>query len=104
MKLLTKELEKKLPTYEEIQEDKDPMVIAKYFHPMSSWTWYAISYNPETRTFFGLVDGQEKEMGSFSLTEMENINIMGLGIERDLYFDPMPLSELVKKLNAGQHV
>lgn len=88
MKLLTKELEKQFPGHKETEEIPIPekIVIAKYFHPMSNWTWYAVEYDPVDRIFFGLVDGFEKEWGYFSLTELEETVVHGLGIERDLYF------------------
>ena len=104
MKLLPQELKEKLPTIEEIEEKKDPTVLAKYFHPLSNWTWYAYAYDPENRIFYGLVDGFELEFGSFSLQEMEEVKVKGLGIERDLHFEPMKLSELQKKLESGKHV
>jgi hypothetical protein len=45
--------------------------------------------------FFGLVDGFEKELGYFSLTELSTFRgRLGLGIERDLYFEPCKLSAL----------
>ncbi len=37
--------------------------------------------------FFGLVDGFERELGYFSLSELESVHgPYGVGIERDLYF------------------
>ena len=87
MKLLTKELIRQFPKLGET--DGKPMgerkIIAKFFHPFSSWTWYAFEYDG-TDEFFGLVDGHEKELGSFSLAELESVKVMGLGIERDRYF------------------
>lgn len=87
MKLLTKELERRFAAVGR-QEGKgdEAVVIAKYFHPMSSWTWYATEYSPEDRMFFGLVDGHEQEWGYFSLDELSTTRVRGLGIERDLYF------------------
>ena len=43
---------------------------------------------------FGLVVGYERELGDFSPEELEQIRgPMGLPIERDLYFEPKPVSE-----------
>jgi len=42
MKLLTKELRKKLPPLYSCENVKDPVAIAKFFHPMSQWTWYCV--------------------------------------------------------------
>jgi hypothetical protein len=42
-----------------------------------------------------LVDGFEKELGYFNLSELEEVTgPMGLPIERDLYFKPTPLEEI----------
>lgn len=98
MKLLTKELERKLPkpysTEETPTEEKE--VIVKYFTPFSNWTWYGVEYDPQTRTFFGLVVGHEKEWGYFSLAEFEHINSQSKipKIERDLYFTPTKVKDL----------
>ena len=104
MELLTEELKEKLPTVQEMDQKEDPMVLAKYFHPLSNWTWYACSFDPESRIFYGLVDGHELEFGPFSLDEMREVEVKGLGIERDLHFKPLKLSELENKLESGEHV
>jgi hypothetical protein len=86
MKLLTEELRRKLPLLYS-QDGKGGRAIAhvKYFCPSSSWSWYGVEYDGED-TFFGLVDGHFKELGYFSLSELEGANgPMGLPIERDLY-------------------
>ena len=60
-------------------------------------TWYATEYNPETKQFFGLVDGFELELGYFNLEELENLRgPFGLPVERDLYWKPTPLKNLLK--------
>ena len=94
MKLMTKELAAKMPKLYSQENVADPMVWAKFFHPFSNWTWYATEYDPEQRLFFGLVRGHEDELGYFSLTELEEVKVRGLGIERDLYFKPVPLSKI----------
>ncbi|MEM1281917.1 MAG: hypothetical protein AAGG81_00025 [Chlamydiota bacterium] len=56
MKLLTVEL---LKTFERVgnqSQVKDPLVIAKFFHPFHQWTRYATEYDPQERLFFGYVD------------------------------------------------
>ena len=104
MKLLPKEIRKEMPTYEEIACDDDPMVMVKFFHPLSDWTWYACSFDPDEGIFWGLVDGFEREMGSFSLKEMRGVRVLGLGIERDTVFRRMPLSTIGQRLESGRHV
>jgi hypothetical protein len=94
MKLLTNELRRVLPALYSTENDKDPMALVKFFTPWTSWSWYATEFDGED-TFFGLVDGLERELGYFSLLELESITGPGgLRIERDLYFEPTPLSRL----------
>lgn len=96
MKLLTKEIRDKLPPLysTEAQPDNKKMVQAKFFTPDSNWTWYAIEFDGED-LFFGLVSGFEIEAGYFSLSELESVRgPMGLPIERDLHFEPRPLSQV----------
>ncbi len=96
MKLLTKELLKQLPPLYSQENEKDPMVICKFFYPDFSWTWYAIEFDGND-LFFGYVAGFECELGYFSLAELKaNRGKWGLPIERDLYFSPTPLSEIRK--------
>jgi len=89
MKLLTKEIEKKLPklgsTSWEDDADIDPKIIVKFFHPRSSWTWYVIEGEKQGNDwlFFGFVNGLEGELGYFSLSQLESIGM----IERDRYFE-----------------
>ena len=99
MKLLTKELRNKFPKLGET-EGKNPEnipVIAKFFDPTGSWTWYAIEFDGED-TFFGFVRGFEDELGYFSLKELASVKgKFGLGIERDLYFEKHNLKECMEK-------
>ena len=97
MKLLTKENLKALPAQgSTIGQGEDAIAQVKFFTPWSNWTWYAVEYNPEAKLFYGLVDGFEKEVGYFGLEELEEvIGPMGLKIERDMYFDPTPIRELM---------
>ena len=99
MRLLTQEIRKNLPKLRG-QEAKggDAMVHVKFFTPWSSWTWYATEFDGED-TFFGLVDGHEKELGYFSLSELKSLRgPLGLSIERDLYWQPKKLKEITPEL------
>jgi len=100
MELLPQELRQQLPPLYSQEHVKDPMVICKFFHPLSNMTWYAIEGSPEGDDFlfFGWVYSDFPELGYFSLHEMQEVKVMGLGIERDEHFTPMKLSE-VKKLH-----
>ena len=93
MLLLTKEIQEKLPKLYSSENEEDTMIWCKFFTPDSSWTWYAIEFDG-IDTFYGLVDGVEKELGYLSLKELQSIRgHLGLPIERDRYFKPCRLSE-----------
>ena len=96
MKLLTKENLKNLPALGSTDGQGDQAIVqVKFFTPWTNWTWYATEYDPETRVFFGLVDGFEKEVGYFSLDELESINgPFGLKIERDRGFQGVTLYDV----------
>lgn len=98
MKLITQEIKRQIPKLYEQENNPDPIVYVKFFTPTSNWTWYATEFDGIDQ-FFGLVIGFEQEFGYFSLQELESID-MGLGIKRDMYFTPKPLSE-VKKLHTN---
>ena len=98
MKLITEEIKKKLPKlYEKDDEGYDAIAYVKFFTPDSNWTWYATEFDGKD-TFFGLVNGFEKELGYFSLSELESVKgPLGLKIERDMYFVPTTIKELMKE-------
>jgi len=99
MKLLTQQIRRKLPPLGS-QEPLGPKAVAhvKFFTPDSNWTWYATEFDGQD-TFFGLVDGHEKELGNFSLSELHSARgPLGLAIERDLYWDPKTLEEIAPEL------
>lgn len=95
MKLLTKEIARKLPAlYSQDGKGEEAIAQVKFFDPCGSWTWYATEFDPKSRIFFGIVSGFEREFGNFSLDELESLRRPnGLGIERDLHWTPRPLSE-----------
>ena len=99
MKLVTEEVKKKLPKLYS-QDGKGSKAIAqvKFFTPDSNWTWYATEFDGQDM-FFGLVDGHERELGYFSLAELEKVHgPMGLPIERDLHWKPKTLKEIAPEM------
>jgi len=96
MKLLTKEILEKLPKlYSQEEKGLEAVAIVKFFTPDSNWTWYATEFDGED-LFFGLVEGFEKEIGYFRLSELQSVKgALGLPIERDMYFKPKTLKELM---------
>lgn len=100
MELLTQTVKDLLPPLYTCENFRDPVVQVKFFTPWTSWTWYAMEFDGED-IFFGLVDGQDAELGYFSLSELQSVRGPGgLTIERDIHFKPTPLSE-VKQLCRG---
>ena len=102
MKLMTKELRRRIPPLYSAEKQTDPMVHAKFFTPDSNWTWYVLEFDGND-TFFGLVYGLEVELGYFSPGEISTVaGPLGLKVERDLYFEPCPLSR-VRHAHTGVH-
>ena len=97
MKLLPNEIREILPPLY-AQDGKGGKAIAYVKFFIGSWTWHATEFDGED-TFFGLVEGFEKELGYFSLSELENTKgPMGLPIERDLHFKPKMLEEIAPEM------
>ena len=102
MKLLTKEIEKKLPALYSQEEVEDPMVVVKFFDPCGAATWWITEGSVEeyeeygkTWTFFGLGFIHEPELGYVTLGELQAYKgPLGIGIERDKWFTPKRLSEV----------
>ncbi|MEX0833604.1 MAG: DUF2958 domain-containing protein [Actinomycetota bacterium] len=97
MKLLPPELERRIPPLRAAEHHRDPLVVMKFFTPDSNWTWYVLegSREDDDFIFFGLVDGFVAELGYYSLNELEAVRgPLGLPIERDLWWQSVPLSEV----------
>ena len=101
-KLITQALRAQLPPLyaTEATPMAEKLAVVKFFTPDSDWTWYGVEFDGKD-TFFGLVDGFEREYGYFSLSELESVRgPLGLRIERDLYFEPTLLIELDPRLKV----
>jgi Protein of unknown function (DUF2958) len=103
MDLLPPELRQQLPPLYSQERVEDPLVVCKFFHPLSTMTCYAIEGSEEGGDFifFGWVHSDFPELGYFSLSEMQAVHVMGLGIERDEQFTPKKLSEVKKEHGAA---
>lgn len=90
MKLMTKEIEKKLPKLRSQEGVSNPKIIVKFFTPWSNWSWFA--YEGEKQEdgdwlFFGMVHGHAREIGYFKLGELGGLRGPGgIKIERDKFF------------------
>jgi hypothetical protein len=107
MKLMTKAIEKAArKQYDKGWDFKTQKVVAKFFDPSGPYTWYLINQDPDdTDYLWGFVKGHEVEQGSFSLFDLtEHKGPLGLGIERDKFFKPMPATEVWQALLDGKHI
>jgi hypothetical protein len=61
MKLLTEELVKTFEKFGPQFDSEDPILVARFRYPYTSWVWYPAEYDPQTETFFGYVEGDFSE-------------------------------------------
>ena len=96
MEFITKEIERRLLENGR-RPDQDHRPVVKFFDPSGAATWLISQADPEEPDIlFGLADLGFgcPEFGSIRLSELQSIKgSLGLGIERDLYFEAhYPLS------------
>lgn len=85
----------------------NPTAYIKLFTPQGSWTWLLLGYDRESKiAFVYAYDAMYPyfaELGSLDVGELETI--VGPGgipaVERDFWFEPMPLKEAVRKYCPG---
>ena len=97
--LMTRELADAIPALganENARDYDDVLAPAKLFSPYNGWTWYITELDLETGQCFGLVEGFERELGYFDLTELAETTVFGgvPAVERDLYWQPKTLGEI----------
>lgn len=106
------------PLYSGEEKGLQVLALVKFFTPDGGWTWYASEAsavmndgsqkaltdvdpnNPDVDdvVFFGLVNGLELELGYFLLSELKQTRgTFGLPVERDLYYTPKTLGELLEQ-------
>jgi|TARA_R100001530_G_scaffold26363_5_gene21210 hypothetical protein len=105
MKLLTKEIKTKAKKqYNKSSDLESQKVVAKFFDPMGSWTWYLMNLGDDEDYAWGIVKGHEVEMGSFLISELESIRLpLGMRIERDKFWSPLVAKEVYDGLLEGKH-
>ena len=99
MKLITKQIEKRLekyPLYSQDSKGDAAVIVCKFF--LANYTWYVLEAERQPNgdyVFFGIVDnGTSHEYGYFRLSELERFRVWGyLKVERDMYFDSIKVSE-----------
>ena len=101
MQLLTSELRHILPPLYATENEDDTMVHCKFFNPVGSGTWLILEYDGNN-TLFGFVhfaNNTYGELGYIPISELKSYKgPLNLGIERDLHFQPKPLSEAKREL------
>jgi hypothetical protein len=66
----------------------DHVPVVKFFNPLGIGTWLATELDEDGDILFGLADLGHPELGSFSLAEMQELELpLGMGIERDILFE-----------------
>jgi len=96
-KLMPVDIRERMPELYSTEDvdTEDKILAVKFFSPYSNWTWYGVEFDGED-TFFGYVEGFEKEWGNFSLSELAGAQL-GNGIpavERDMSFRPTKFEDL----------
>ena len=98
MKMITKEIERRLPALYSQEKNPNPTVVCKFFTPWSNWTWYVTEGQKQPDgdyLFFGFIVGHDAELGYFSLNELMSVRgPAGLKVERDMWFTPTPLDKI----------
>lgn len=100
MKLITKEIERTLPPLYSQESTPDPIVHVHYFNPYGIGDWWITEGTRDEDTgdfiLYGLCDLGFPELGYVSLAELAAVRIgpFHLGIERDMHWQPRPLSEV----------
>jgi|HubBroStandDraft_6_1064221.scaffolds.fasta_scaffold73295_1 hypothetical protein len=90
----------KLPTYDAIGYDTPSTAIecrVRLFNPTGIGTWWIAAYDSDTRIAWGVAQLHEREVGSFSMEELSEFRgLFGLPIERDLYYTPTSLHDIIE--------
>ncbi len=88
----------RLPTIDEVADKPLADIVArvKLFDPTGAATWYIAAYDPDTRIAWGIGHIFETEVGSIPMDEIVAVRgAFGLPIERDLYWEPRTLADLL---------
>ena len=96
MELIPQELQKTIPKLYETEEQTDPIAHIKLF--IDGWSWFITEISMDKDICFGYVISPfGSELGYISLEELASlIGSLGIGVERDISFQPTPLSVIKK--------
>lgn len=111
MELITTEVLKAFEKqgYTGDKEPKDIKIVVKLFNPVGAGTWYLYEREDEDIYwgFVNLGDPEMSECGTVSMTELKEYKgWLGLGIERDISFEPLSrsLEDVIRIVKSGGHV
>lgn len=104
MELMTPEIEKALCASQlDDMSSTEVEIVVKYFTPDAQATWFIVSGEQEHDDwrlfgFCDLGDPQMAELGYVMLSQLQEVRgKLGLPVERDLYFPPTTLADVLKK-------
>lgn len=106
MKLMTKELERKLPPMGATNgmSPDEIKIPAKFFDSATTLAFFPIEYDPQARICYGLVAGHECVLGRFSVDELESLET----VKNHLGFSESTLSQvhndLLSQKELASHV
>jgi hypothetical protein len=105
MELLPVELKKTLPPLYSQESCPTPIAHVKLFTPDSSFTCYVTEGGEQEDgdwLLFGYATGLEEKWGYFLLSELAGIRgSLGLAVERNLWFQPGPIAEMIRRAHAS---
>jgi len=111
MKIITKAIEKAFEKQGDTSQKSmsEIKIVMKLFGGGAfSWYLYEKLDDDTYMAFVNLGDSEMAECGAISLSEIMAIKFppFGLGIERDMYFEPlsMTLKDVYDKIKSGGHV
>jgi hypothetical protein len=80
------------------------MIYAKFFFPVGKWTWFVMEGEKKSNDFlfFGYIIDLRERFGYFTLNDLKKVQIAGLSIERDLYFQPGKFAEIIRKFREDR--
>ena len=85
---------------------EDNSAVVKLFNPAGVGTWWLSELNPDENIAYGyalLNDPLFAELGYVDIAELQNLKLpLGLGIERDRYFNPMPIDKVIEQVQESR--
>ena len=104
MQLLPTGLREKLPPLGSNSEGApDKLVVhTRLVDPTSNWKWYILEFDGDDTCYGLVVTSKNALAGHFTLSELKALryydrNLGMVGVERDTYFEPLSLRELMEK-------